>query len=105
MTAHQNELAYFSSVGPAIDGSLKPDLVAAGSSSSAYNGLLMATQSYDPNSFLFSTTRYIGAAGTSFASPLVAGAAALVKQKHPTLDSGADQSGPGQYGESVGDHR
>ena len=82
-TPYQNQLAYFSSLGPAIDGSLKPDLVAVGSSASSYNGLLLATQDYDPNSFLFSSTRYIGAAGTSFAAPLVAGAAALVKQKHP----------------------
>jgi len=82
-TAYQNQLAYFSSLGPAIDGSLKPDLVATGSSATSYNGLLLATQDYDPNSFLFSTTRYVGGAGTSFAAPLVAGAAALVKQKHP----------------------
>jgi uncharacterized protein (TIGR03437 family) len=82
-TTYQNQLAYFSSMGPAIDGSLKPDLVAAGSSASSYNGLLVATQNYDPQSFLYSTTRYVGASGTSFAAPLVAGAAALVKQKHP----------------------
>ena len=86
-TGVQNRLAYFSSMGPAIDGSLKPDLVAAGSSASSYNGLLLATQNYDLNSFLYSTTRYIGAAGTSFASPIVAGAAALVKQKHPTWNA------------------
>jgi minor extracellular serine protease Vpr len=83
-TTYQNQLAYFSSMGPAIDGSLKPDLVAVGSSASSYNGLLVATQNYDPQSFLYSTTRYVGGAGTSFAAPLVAGAAALVKQKHPT---------------------
>ena len=82
--ANQNQLAWFSSMGPSIDGSLKPELVAVGSSTTSYNGLYMATQDYDPNSFLYSTTRFIGAAGTSFASPLVAGAAALVKQKHPT---------------------
>jgi minor extracellular serine protease Vpr len=81
---YQNQLAFFSSVGPAIDSTLKPDLVAVGASSSSYNGLYMATQNYDAGSSLYSTTRYIGAAGTSFASPLVAGAAALVKQKHPT---------------------
>jgi minor extracellular serine protease Vpr len=82
--ADQDEVAYFSSYGPALDGTLKPDLVAPGSSATSYNGLYMATQNFDPNSFLFSTTRYIGAAGTSFSAPIVAGAAALVKQKHPT---------------------
>lgn len=82
-SAYQNQLAYFSSVGPSIDGSVKPDLVAAGSSASSYGGMLLATQDYDPASFMFSVSRYVAAAGTSFASPLVAGAAALVKQKHP----------------------
>jgi len=62
-------------------GPLKPDLVAAGSGSSSYNGMYLATQNYDTNSFLFSTSRYVGIAGTSFAAPIVAGAAALVKQK------------------------
>ncbi|MDE3167798.1 MAG: S8 family serine peptidase, partial [Acidobacteriota bacterium] len=83
-SAYQNQLAYFSAVGPSIDGNLKPDLLAAGSSASSYGGMLMAAQDYDPNSFLFSVTRYVAAAGTSFASPMVAGAAALVKQKHPS---------------------
>ncbi len=82
-STYQNQLAYFSAVGPSIDGNLKPDLLAAGSSASSYGGMLMAAQNYDPNSFLFSVTRYVAAAGTSFASPMVAGAAALVKQKHP----------------------
>ena len=43
----------------------------------------MATQKYDPLGFLYSDNSYAAADGTSFASPIVAGAAALVKQAHP----------------------
>jgi uncharacterized protein (TIGR03437 family) len=46
--------------------------------------MYMAAQNYDPDGGQFSTTRFAAADGTSFASPMVAGAAALVKQKHPT---------------------
>ena len=51
---------------------------------SATNGMYTAGQSYDPNGRLFTTNGNVAANGTSFAAPLVAGAAALVKQAHPT---------------------
>jgi len=73
-------VAYFASRGPTIEtGGLKPDI------SAVATDFLLAAESVDPNGDLFSTTRYAVAAGTSFASPTVAGAAALVKQAQPGL--------------------
>ena len=43
----------------------------------------MGAQNFDPLGFAYSSTRYIAAAGTSFATPLVAGVSALIKQQHP----------------------
>ena len=96
-----NQLASYSSMGPTPDGQLKPDLVAVGGFDvgigldpndpylPAPSGMYSATQSYDPNqSFnvnVFSSNRYAAGDGTSFATPLVAGAAALLKQAHPSL--------------------
>ncbi len=73
-----NELAYFSSRGPTTgDALLKPDLVAPG------EDIYVATQRYDPLGFMHSDSRFLSASGTSFATPLVSGAAALVRQKNP----------------------
>ncbi len=73
-----NNLASFSSRGPALGtNGIKPDLLATGSS------LYMAAQKYDPLGEMFSADGFIFAAGTSFSTPLAAGAAALVKQNHP----------------------
>ena len=73
-------VAYFSSRGPvSTTGALKPDLVAAGTD------FLMPTENYDPNGELFNFSRYGTADGTSFATPMVAGSAALVKQANPKL--------------------
>jgi uncharacterized protein (TIGR03437 family) len=105
--AAANELATYSSFGPSMayfpatgcgtcTGALiKPELVATGGGD--YNlypdpndgyllgfaGLYVAAESFDPNGQVYSSTRYAAANGTSFASPLTAGSAALVKQKHP----------------------
>ncbi len=80
-----NQLASYSSFGPSPDGAIKPDLVATGgvNPSLAFPGLYLAAQSYDPSGFLYSTNGYVAADGTSFAAPIAAGAAALVKQAHP----------------------
>jgi uncharacterized protein (TIGR03437 family) len=73
-----DQLAGFSSQGP-VTGSnaMKPDLAAPGTN------MYMAAQTYDPLGDLYSSTGYTVADGTSFATPLVTGAAALVKQNHP----------------------
>jgi minor extracellular serine protease Vpr len=75
-----DSVAYFASRGPSVGNyGLKPDL------SAAATNFLLAAENVDPFGDLFSSTRYAVAAGTSFASPMVAGAAALVKQAQPTL--------------------
>jgi len=92
-----NQLASFSSVGPNLgDSAIKPDLVATGGFDlyqspdpcnpflPAPHGLYAAGQSYDPLGFLYTQNGYIAADGTSFSAPMTAGAAALIKQLHPT---------------------
>ena len=70
----------FSSRGPATGSNgLKPDVAAVATN------FLLAAQDYDPFGILYSPARYSVADGTSFASPLLAGAAALVKQANPSL--------------------
>ncbi len=73
-----NTTASFSSRGPSTGNSAaKPDLAAVGTD------LYMATQTYDPQGALYSASGYVVADGTSFSTPLTAGAAALVKQRNP----------------------
>jgi len=73
-------VAVFSSRGPVNQtGALKPDLVAAATD------FLMPAQNYDPYGALFNFLQYGTAAGTSFATPMVSGSAALVKQSNPNL--------------------
>jgi len=81
-----NELAFFSSLGPTTgDNALKPDLVAVGGSDSFFREVYTAAQTYDVLGALYSANGYQAASGTSFSTPLVAGAAALVKQAHPNF--------------------
>ncbi len=64
----------------------KPDLVAVGGNENSVSftgSMYLATQSYDPLGDMYSADGYANADGTSFSTPLVAGAAALVKQHHP----------------------
>jgi uncharacterized protein (TIGR03437 family) len=99
LTVAANMFAGYSSMGPTLDGAIKPDLVAtSGFDTDSYDlgpdyndpdlpvpgALYAAVQNFDPNGDLFSTTRYAAiGAGTSFSAPMTAGAAALVKQAHP----------------------
>jgi len=79
-----NLLSFYSSVGPSIgNNAIKPDLVATGGSENFGADIYLAAQDYDPLGELYSPDRYTAGSGTSFATPLVSGAAALVKQAHP----------------------
>ena len=81
-----NLLSFYSSLGPTTgDNAIKPDLVATGGSDIYFTDLYLATQSYDALGQMYSANGYTAASGTSFATPLVAGAAVLVKQAHPNF--------------------
>lgn len=71
-----NVITQYSSKGPSPDLLVKPDLVAVGDMITALNG----TEEDDPG-----TSLYVYEEGTSLASPLVAGAAAVVKSARPDL--------------------
>ncbi len=58
---------------------IKPELVAVGVN------VYTATQTLDPNGEAYNASGYTSVTGTSYAVPMVAGAAALVKQKFPSL--------------------
>lgn len=64
--------------GPAPDLNVKPDLVAPG------DFILSSTQNLNPLGDMFSATRFLVANGTSFSTPMATGAAALVRQAHPS---------------------
>ena len=72
-------LTDFTAAGPNVDGGIKPDLVAVG------QDFYTATQTFDPNGSMHSSDGYVLVDGTSFSSPLVAGAAALIKSARPGL--------------------
>ena len=74
-----DSLAEFSSMGPNIDGGIKPDLVAVGTN------IYTAAQKLDSAGELYDPSGYGVFDGTSFSAPLVSGAAALVKAARPGL--------------------
>src|SRR5450755_1217346 len=75
-----NSVAFFSSRGPVVPtGALKPDLVAAATD------LRIPAESYDPSRQLFNFSGYGTTQGTSFATPVVTGSAALVRQSNLKL--------------------
>jgi uncharacterized protein (TIGR03437 family) len=107
-----NQLASFSSQGP-VTGSnaLKPDMVAVGTN------MYMAGESYDPLGELYGANGYAVANGTSFATPMLTGAAAMVLQSNPswtaaqvksalvdsaTTDVTLDDSGDAVTAQSIG---
>ncbi len=75
------QIASFSAEGPNVDLSIKPDLVAVGIN------MYTAAEKLDPNGAVYSSTGYSVEQGTSFSTPLVAGAAALLKEARPGLTS------------------
>ena len=77
--ATPNWMLDFSANGPSSDFGVKPDLVAPGTN------LYSATQRNFPDGPQYHPTGFDLAAGTSFATPIVAGAAAVVKQARPAL--------------------
>ena len=81
--ATPNLVVGFSSLGPSADVGLKPDLVAVGGNWNNIGSMYLAAEKYDPLGDLYSADGYATADGTSFSTPLVSGAAALVKQKNP----------------------
>ncbi len=74
-----NRTTSFSSAGPNSDLGIKPDLVAVG------QDMYTATQSLDPLGDMYSADGFILVDGTSFSTPLVSGAAALIKSARPGL--------------------
>ena len=74
-----NQVTGFSSAGPSTDFGIKPDLAAPGSN------IYSAEQRNYPAGEQYSADGFGQASGTSFSSPMVTGAAALVKQALPSF--------------------
>ena len=77
--ATPNWMLDFSANGPSSDFGIKPDLVAPGTN------LYSATQRNFPDGPQYHPAGFDIAGGTSFAAPIVAGAAAVVKQARPAF--------------------
>ncbi|MCK4681224.1 S8 family serine peptidase, partial [bacterium] len=69
--ADDDDLSYYSSMGPTLDGRLKPDVVAPGCKS--YEGI---TTTYTSNNY------YSNSCGTSFSAPAVSGCVAVLMEDY-----------------------
>lgn len=80
----RNYLAFFSAEGPTADGRLKPDVVAPGLSVLTARALPLQTGECDPIGIQLTAGQALDGVGyrygTSFAAPIVAGMAALIRQ-------------------------
>ncbi|MBI1786392.1 MAG: S8 family serine peptidase [Acidobacteria bacterium] len=76
---NSNRAASFSARGPNVDESIKPDLLAAGTD------IYTAAQRAVPDGDVYGASGYVLVSGTSFSTPLAAGAVALVKGARPGL--------------------
>ena len=77
VAADPNSIADFSARGPNVDSGIKPDLLAVG------ENVYTAAQKSDPKGDVYSADRYAAVNGTSFSTPLVAGAAAVLEAARP----------------------
>jgi hypothetical protein len=80
-------VSYFSSLGPSVDLRIKPDLVATGSP--LYTATIAAPAD---TCAMCDPSGYITTQGTSFAAPLVAGSAAVLRAARPGLELDAYRS-------------
>lgn len=78
-TISSRVLSSFSSVGPSSNFGIKPDLVAVGES------VYSAAQNKNTSGLGYNSSQFMTASGTSNASPMVAGAAAVLKQLFPAF--------------------
>jgi hypothetical protein len=72
-----NTIAPFSSLGPSVDLSIKPDLLAVG------ENFYTAAETIDAGGELYSPDGYVISQGTSYSAPLLTGAAAALKAARP----------------------
>jgi subtilisin family serine protease len=77
--AARTDVSDFSSRGPSVGSALKPDLVAVGEE------IVTGAQNSFPSGDSYSASGFIDTNGTSFSTPLAAGAAAVLKAARPGL--------------------